>query len=59
MVETFTVGDSFEWKIDCRHGYHPHKLPSKVSVKAFIKKFQYYILLTTTETKLPSQEDDQ
>ena len=37
MVETFTVGDSFEWKIDCRHGYHPHKLPSKVSVKAFIK----------------------
>lgn len=37
MVETFTVGDSFEWKIDFRHGYHPHKLPSKVSVKAFIK----------------------
>lgn len=38
MVETFTVGDSFEWKIDCRHGYHPHKLPSKVSVKGVYKK---------------------
>lgn len=37
MVETFTVGDSFEWKIDGRHGYIPHKMPRDVRVKAFIK----------------------
>lgn len=37
MVETFTVGDSFEWKIDGRHGYIPHKMPGDVKVKAFIK----------------------
>lgn len=55
MVETFMVGDSYEWKLDCRYGFREFpKITSDIRVKAFIRTIESQETFEATNTAVES-----